>query len=119
MGRRGQQHGGQQVGPNAGKRASRDVSFFYWAIPAGTMLHALGLPIFSYLTLIYRELGDDHRAHSRTPGIFEAEIEPKLKIIDAAAAAHFASSGTSGLAFLVLETTRGVVYFVPGTWNRY
>ena len=30
---------------------------FFWAYTIATVLLALGLPIFSYLTLIYRELG--------------------------------------------------------------
>src|SRR5258705_3149035 len=82
------------------------------------MLLALGLPIFSYLTLIYRELGrmTTGRIHEHLE-IFEAEIEPKLKINRRSGGRTFRILGHFWLAFLVLETTRGVVYFVPGTWE--
>ncbi len=57
------------------------MKYFFWAYTTATMLLALGLPIFSYLTLIYRELGrmTTGRIHEHLE-IFEAEIEPKLKI---------------------------------------
>src|SRR5882762_8123301 len=84
------------------------------------MLLALGLPIFSYLTLIYRELGrmTTGRIHEHLE-IFEAEIEPKLKINRRSGGRTFRILGHFWLAFLVLETTRGVVYFVPGTWESF
>ena len=84
------------------------------------MLLALGLPIFSYLTLIYRELGrmTTGRVHAHLD-IFEAEIEPKLKINRRSGGRTFRILGHFWLAFLVLETTRGVVYFVPGTWESF
>jgi putative hemolysin len=85
-----------------------------------TVLLALGLPIFSYLTLIYRELGrmTTGRIHEHLE-IFEAEIEPKLKINRRSGGRTFRILGHFWLAFLVLETTRGVVYFVPGTWESF
>src|SRR5207249_11955994 len=49
--------------------------------------------------------------------IFEAEIEPKLKINRRSGGRTFRILGHFWLAFLVLETTRGVVYFVPSTWE--
>ena len=49
--------------------------------------------------------------------IFEAEIEPKLRINRRSGGRTFRLLGHFWLAFLVLETTRGVVYFVPGTWE--
>jgi CBS domain containing-hemolysin-like protein len=51
--------------------------------------------------------------------IFEAEIEPKLKINRRSGGRTFRLLGHFWLAFLVLETTRGVVYFVPGTWESF
>jgi len=51
--------------------------------------------------------------------IFEAEIEPKLKINRKSGGRTFRILGHFWLAFLVLETTRGVVYFVPGTWESF
>jgi CBS domain containing-hemolysin-like protein len=49
--------------------------------------------------------------------IFEAEIEPRLKLNRRSAGRAFRILGHFWLAFLVLETTRGVFYFVPGTWE--
>ena len=91
-----------------------------WAYWAGVLLLALGLPIFSYLTLIYRELGrmTTGRVHEHLD-IFEAEIEPKLKINRRSGGRTFRILGHFWLAFLVLETTRGVVHFVPGTWEAF
>jgi len=91
-----------------------------WAFWVGVALLALGLPIFSYVTLIYRELGrmTTGRVHEHLD-IFEAEIEPKLKINRKSGGRTFRILGHFWLAFLVLETTRGVVYFVPGTWESF
>jgi putative hemolysin len=96
------------------------VKLFFWAYTIGTVLLALGLPVFSYLTLIYRELGrmTTGRVHAHLD-IFENEIEPKLKINRRSGGRTFRILGHFWLAFLVLETTRGVVYFVPGTWESF
>src|SRR2546430_7259628 len=91
-----------------------------WLYALSVVLLALGLPIFSYLTLIYRELGrmTTGRIHEHLE-IFEAEIEPKLKINRRSGGRTFRILGHFWLAFLVLETTRGVVAFVPGTWESF
>ncbi len=96
------------------------MKLFFWVYTIATLLLALGLPIFSYLTLIYRELGrmTTGRIHEHLE-IFEAEIEPKLKINRRSGGRTFRILGHFWLAFLVLETTRGVVYFVPGTWESF
>src|SRR5207237_756729 len=67
---------------------------------------------------MYRELGrmTTGRVHEHLD-IFEAEIEPKLKINRRSGGRTFRILGHFWLAFLVLETTRGVVYFVPSTWE--
>src|SRR5258707_5668434 len=93
---------------------------FSWIYALGVLLLALGLPIFSYLTLIYRELGrmTTGRVHEHLD-IYEAEIEPKLHINRRSGGRTFRILGHFWLAFLVLETTRGVVYFVPGTWESF
>jgi putative hemolysin len=93
---------------------------YFWAYTLGTVLLALGLPIFSYLTLIYRELGrmTTGKVHKHLD-IFESEIEAKLKINRRSGGRAFRILGHFWLAFLVLETTRGVVYFVPGTWESF
>jgi len=96
------------------------VKTYFWAYTLGTVLLAVSLPVFSYLTLIYRELGrmTTGRVHEHLD-IFEAEIEPKLKINRRSGGRTFRILGHFWLAFLVLETTRGVVYFVPGTWESF
>jgi CBS domain containing-hemolysin-like protein len=94
------------------------MNTYTWVYSLGVVLLAFGLPIFSYLTLIYRELGrmNTGRVHEHLE-IFEAEIEPKLRIKRRSGGRTFRILGHFWLAFLVLETTRGVVYFVPGTWE--
>ena len=96
------------------------MNLLVWVYTLGTVLLALSLPIFSYLTLIYRELGrmTTGRIHEHLE-IFEAEIEPKLKINRRSGGRTFRIIGHFWLAFLVLETTRGVVYFVPGRWESF
>jgi putative hemolysin len=91
-----------------------------WLYALGVVLIGFTLPIFSYLTLIYRELGrmTTGRVHEHLE-IFEAEIEPKLKINRRSGGRTFRILGHFWLAFLVLETTRGVVYFVPGNWESF
>src|SRR2546429_6470447 len=94
------------------------ISFSYWVYALSVVLVGLTLPIFSYLTLMYRELGrmTTGRVHEHLD-IFEAEIEPKLKINRRSGGRTFRILGHFWLAFLVLETTRGGVYFVPSTWE--
>jgi len=89
-----------------------------WAFVGSVAVLALGLPIFSYVTLIYRELGrmTTGRVHEHLE-IFEAEIEPKLKIKRRSGGRTFRILGHFWLAFVVLETTRAVVYLVPNRWE--
>jgi CBS domain containing-hemolysin-like protein len=89
-----------------------------WAYVGSLLVLGLGLPIFSYLTLIYRELGrmTTGRVHEHLD-IFEAEIEPKLQINRRSGGRTFRILGHFWLAFVVLETTRGVVYLVPNRWE--
>lgn len=89
-----------------------------WTYVGFIVVLALGLPIFSYLTLIYRELGrmTTGQVHEHLE-IFEAEIEPKLRINRRSGGRTFRILGHFWLAFVVLETTRGVVYLVPNRWE--
>jgi putative hemolysin len=89
-----------------------------WAYVGSLLVLALILPIFSYLTLIYRELGrmTTGRVHEHLE-IFEAEIEPKLNINRRSGGRTFRILGHFWLAFLVLETTRGIVVWVPSVWE--
>src|SRR5438046_2736251 len=91
-----------------------------WLYALSVVLIGFTLPIFSYLTLIYRELGrmTTGRVHEHLE-IFEAEIEPKLRINRRSGGRTFRIIGHFWLGFLVLETTRGVMYFVPGTWESF
>lgn len=94
------------------------MNWLIWIYALGVLLLALSLPVFSYLALIYRELGrmTTGRTHEHLD-IFEAEIEPKLRISRRSGGRTFRIVGHFWLAFLVLETTRGIVHFVPGTWE--
>jgi len=89
-----------------------------WVYVGSLLVLALGLPIFSYLTLIYRELGrmTTGRVHEHLD-IFEAEIEPKLNMNRRSGGRTFRILGHFWLAFVVLETTRGVVVWVPNVWE--
>ena len=89
-----------------------------WGYVGSVLVLALGLPIFSYLTLIYRELGrmTTGRVHEHLD-IFEAEIEPKLRINRRSGGRTFRILGHFWLAFVVLETTRAIVYMVPNRWE--
>jgi CBS domain containing-hemolysin-like protein len=91
---------------------------YTWLFALGVVLLASFLPVYSYLALIYRELGrmTTGPIHEHLD-IFEAEIEPKLKINRRSAGRAFRILGHFWLAFLVLQTTRGVFYFVQGTWE--
>src|SRR5260370_829349 len=91
-----------------------------WLYALSVVLVGFTLPIFSYLTLIYRELGrmTTGRVHEHLE-IFEAEIEPKLRINRRSGGRTFRILGHFWLGFLVLGTTRGGGYFVPGTWESF
>ena len=94
------------------------MSGYSWLFALGVVLLASFLPVYSYLALIYRELGrmTTGPVHEHLD-IFEAEIEPKLKINRRSGGRAFRILGHFWLAFVVLQTTRGVVYFVSGKWE--
>src|SRR5215468_6826134 len=94
--------------------------YLSWMYALSVVLVGLTLPIFSYLTLIYRQLGrmTTGRVHEHLD-IFEAEIEPKLHINRKSGGRTFRILGHFLLAFLVLETTRGIVHFVPERWESF
>src|SRR4029077_21114946 len=75
-----------------------------WLYALSVVLVGLALPVFSYLTLIYRELGrmSTGRVHEHLY-IFEAEIERRLKINRRSGGRTFRILGHFMLAFLVLE----------------
>ena len=94
------------------------MSGYSWLFALGVVLLALFLPVYSYLALIYRELGrmTTGPVHEHLD-IFEAEIEPKINLNRRSAGRAFRILGHFWLAFLVLQTTRGVVFFVTGKWE--
>lgn len=94
------------------------MSGYTWLFALGVVLLASFLPVYSYLALIYRELGrmTTGPIHEHLD-IFEAEIEPKIGLNRHSAGRAFRILGHFWLAFLVLQTTRGVFYFVSGTWE--
>ena len=94
------------------------MSAYTWLFALGVLLLASFLPVYSYLALIYRELGrmTTGPVHEHLD-IFEAEIEPKLRINRRSAGRAFRILGHFWLAFLVLQTTRGVGIFVHGFWE--
>jgi putative hemolysin len=78
----------------------------------------VGLVIFSYLDRIYRELGRVHtgrvREHLET---FEAEVEPHFRLERVRATTGFRLLANLWLVLVTAETARGVIVFVPGTWD--
>jgi CBS domain containing-hemolysin-like protein len=94
------------------------VSAYTWLFALGVVLLASFLPVYSYLALIYRELGrmTTGPVHEHLD-IFEAEIEPKIDLNRRSAGRAFRILGHFWLAFLVLQTTRGVGIFVRGFWE--
>jgi putative hemolysin len=89
-----------------------------WLYGLSVLAVAAGLPIFSYLAIMYRELGrvTTGQAHKNLE-FFENEIEPRFHMQRRHAARSFRLIAHFWLAFVILEMTRGVVYFLPGTWE--
>jgi putative hemolysin len=77
-----------------------------------------GLPVFSYLDRVYRELsavstGRVHD-HLRT---FEAEIEPRFKMERRRLTTSFNLLARLWLVVVAAFTARGVIFFVPSSWQ--
>ena len=78
----------------------------------------VGLVIFSYLDRIYRELGRVNKGRVREHlEIFEVEIEPHFDLERARATTAFRLLANLWLVLVTAETARGVIVFVPGTWD--
>lgn len=76
------------------------------------------LPVFSYLDRVYRELaavtaGRIH-THVRT---FEAEIEPRFKMERRRLVMSFSLLARLWLVVVAAFTARGVIFFVPSSWQ--
>jgi putative hemolysin len=84
----------------------------------GVLALGVGLVIFSYLDRIYRELGrvTTGRIHEHLD-YFETEIEPHFGLERARATTGFRLLANLWLVLVTAETARGVIVFVPGTWD--
>jgi CBS domain containing-hemolysin-like protein len=85
---------------------------------AGVSALGVGLVIFSYLDRIYREMGrlTTSTIHEHLE-IFEAEVEPHFRLERTRATTGFRLLANLWLVLVVAETARGVIVFVPGTWD--
>jgi CBS domain containing-hemolysin-like protein len=84
----------------------------------GVSALGVGLVIFSYLDRIYRELGRVNKGRVREHlDYFEAEIEPHFRLERARATTGFRLLANLWLVLVTAETARGVIVFVPGTWD--
>jgi putative hemolysin len=79
---------------------------------------ALGLVVFSYLNHVYRELGrvTTGRIHQNLD-VFEAEIEPRIKMPRRRASLTYALLAHVWLVVVAVLTARGVTFFVVSPWE--
>jgi putative hemolysin len=77
-----------------------------------------GLVLFSYFDRVYREIGrvTTGRIHQHLER-FESEIEPRLHVERRRGNLAFSLLAKLWLVIVAVATTRGVVFFVPGTWE--
>jgi putative hemolysin len=92
------------------------MTTFLYAL--GVSALGVGLVVFSYIDRIYRELGrvTTGNVHQNLE-IFEAEIEPHFRIERTRATTGFRLLANLWLVLVTAETARGVIVFVPGTWD--
>lgn len=84
----------------------------------GVSALGVGLVIFSYIDRIYRELGRVNKGRVREHlEFFETEIEPHFHLDRARATTGFRLLANLWLVLVTAETARGVIVFVPGTWD--
>jgi putative hemolysin len=84
----------------------------------GVSALGVGLVIFSYLDRIYRELGRVNTGRVREHlEFFETEIEPHFGLERTRATTAFRLLANLWLVLVTAETARGVIVFVPGTWD--
>ena len=84
----------------------------------GIVAMLAGLTVFSYLDRIYRELG--RVATKRILGhldVFENEIEPRIGLNRRSAALAFSLLARLWMVAVAVLTARGVIRFVPESWN--
>src|SRR5215469_7346703 len=89
-----------------------------FAYVLGVLALGVGLVVFSYLDRIYRELGRVTTSRVREHlELFEAEIEPHFRLERTRATTGFRLLANLWLVLVTAETARGVIVFVPGTWD--
>lgn len=76
------------------------------------------LPVFSYLDRVYRELSavTTGRIHAHL-STFEAEIEPRFKMGRRRLVMSFSLLARLWLVVVAAFTARGVIFFVPSSWQ--
>jgi putative hemolysin len=82
------------------------------------LLITAGLPIFSYLDRVYRELSavTTGRTHEHLR-VFESEIEPRFRMERRRLALSFNLLARLWLVLVAAFTARGVIFFVPSSWQ--
>lgn len=87
----------------------------YWVAVTGM---GVALCVFSYLDLIYRELGrvTTGRIHANLD-VFEAEVEPRIGMDRRRAGLTFNMLSLMWMVIASVATARGVFYFMPGDWE--
>lgn len=92
------------------------MAIFFYTL--GVLALTTGLVLFSYIDRVYRELGrvSTGRIHEHLK-TFEAEIEPRYKMERRRAAQVFSMLARLWLVLVAAVTARGVIFFVPGTWE--
>ncbi|MGC1202090.1 MAG: hemolysin family protein [Candidatus Acidiferrales bacterium] len=77
-----------------------------------------GLVVFSYFDRVYRELGRVTTGRTlRHLETFEAEIEPRFHLERRRGFLSFSLLARFNLVLVAALTARGVLFFVPGTWE--
>lgn len=94
------------------------MSLFFHILGVVAML--AGLMVFSYLDRIYRELGRvaTKRIHGHLD-VFESEIEPRIGLKRRPAALAFSLLSRLWMVAVAVLTARGVIRFVPESWNAF
>ncbi|HWG59475.1 MAG TPA: hemolysin family protein [Candidatus Acidoferrales bacterium] len=84
----------------------------------GVLGLVLGLVVFAYLDRVYRDLGRPVTGRAREHlDVFEAEIEPRFRRDRRRAALGFTLLARFWLVLVAALTARGIIFFVPGTWE--
>ncbi len=84
----------------------------------GVLALTAGLAVFAYLDRVYREL--DRASTGRISAHltqFEADIEPRFRMDRHRAALAFTLLARLWLVLVAAVTARGVIFFVPGSWE--